>query len=147
MAKATKYKIDGISYDFNIWGINSPMEDYKLCWYLNKLLKWDFKRVEDVIVKSNKDKSLKEFNAYKYNNEIDLFTVEIIQNKKDGNILLPELINFDYIFIFQGEEEYFNKEEITELLREIKGIQSIFELDINNIKSKSNLLFRHLNGK
>jgi len=145
--KKNKNIIDSISFNFNIWGINSALEDYRLCWLLNKILDWKLKRVDDIAFYHQKEKRYINFNAYKYVNELDFYTIEIIKNKHDGNILIPEMKNFDYIFLFQGEEDYFNKDEITQVLKQIKGIQSIFEIDIENIKTKYNLLMRHFNDK
>lgn len=145
MAKNIKYKIDGIDFNFHIWGINSPLVDYRLCWLLNNLLDWNFERVDDIEISSEKDDSTIYFNAYKYENKEDFYTVEIIQNKNDGFVLLPELRNIDYIFIFDGEEDYFDKDEITPIFQQIQGIQSIFEIEIDNLKSKYKLLMRHFN--
>jgi len=144
LAKQAKYRIDAIDFNFYIWGIHSPMEDYRLCWLLNNILQWDFRRVNDLEIYNDRDNMPMHFNAYKFENTADLYTIELIQNKHEGFILLPELKNFDYLFLFQGEEDYFNKDEITELLKKIQGIQSIFEIDIEQIKSKYKLLMRHL---
>ncbi|MCB0514092.1 MAG: IPExxxVDY family protein, partial [Bacteroidetes bacterium] len=85
------------------------------------------------------------FNAYKYENKEDFYTVEIIQNKNDGFVLLPELRNIDYLLLFDGEEDYFDKDEITPIFQQIQGIQSIFEIEVDNLKSKYKLLMRHFN--
>ncbi|HMU97207.1 MAG TPA: IPExxxVDY family protein [Chitinophagales bacterium] len=145
MAKTIKHKIDGIDFNFHIWGINSPLVDYRLCWLLNNLLDWNFERVDDIEISSEKDDSIIYFNAYKYENKEDFYTVEIIQNKNDGFVLLPELRNIDYLFIFDGEEDYFDKDEITPIFQQIQGIQSIFEIEVDNLKSKYKLLMRHFN--
>jgi hypothetical protein len=144
-AKNKKEKIDVTAFNFNIWGINSAMEDYRFCWHLNKILKWELKRVNDVEFYNLKEKKEMQFNAYKYENDTDLYTIEILQNKRANCVLLPELKHIDYLFLFQGEEDYFNKDEITQFLGQIPAIQSIFEIDINKIKSKHNLLMRHFN--
>jgi hypothetical protein len=145
MSKKTKNIISAISYNFNIWGINSALEDYRLCWLLNQMLEWKLIRVEDIAFYNQKEKKYNNFSAYKFINDIDYYTVEIIKNKNNGNVLIPEMKNFDYIFLFQGEQDYFNKDEITLLFKQLKGIQSIFEIDMENIKSKHNLLMRHFN--
>jgi len=145
LAKTIKHKIDGIDFNFHIWGINSPLVDYRLCWLLNNLLDWNFERVDDIEISSEKDDSIIYFNAYKYENKEDFYTVEIIQNKNDGFVLLPELRNIDYLFIFDGEEDYFDKDEITPIFQQIQGIQSIFEIEVDNLKSKYKLLMRHFN--
>ncbi|MEZ5036329.1 MAG: IPExxxVDY family protein [Chitinophagales bacterium] len=145
MAKIAKNKIDGIDFNFHVWGINSPLVDYRLCWLLNNILEWNFERVNDIEIDSEKDNSIIYFNAYKYENKEDFYTVEIIQNKNDGFVLLPELRNIDYLLLFDGEEDYFDKDEITTVFKQIQGIQSIFEIEVDNLKSKYKLLMRHFN--
>ncbi|MFN8260316.1 MAG: IPExxxVDY family protein [Chitinophagales bacterium] len=141
---AKKQFID-VAFDFIIWGINSNIEDYRLCIFLNQHLKWNFKRVHDIEFYSPQIKAVKHFNAYKYKNDADLYTVELIQNKNSGNILIPELKNIDFIFLLNGEEEYFDKETFTDALSKIAGVQSVLPIDVNSLKSKHNLLIRHFN--
>ena len=141
---AKKQFID-VAFDFQIWGINSNMEDYRLCLHLNQYLKWNLKRVHDIEFYSPQIKGFKHFNAYKYKNEADFYTLELIQNKNAGNILIPELKNFDFLFLLNGEEEYFEEKEFTDLLAKIPGVQSAIQMDVNTLKSKHNLLIRHFN--
>ncbi len=96
-----------VEFDFSIWGINSSVEDYRLCLYLNQSLKWNLKRVHDVEFYSSQIKGFKHFNAYMYKNDADFYTLELIQNKNSGNILIPELKNFDFLFLLHGEDELF----------------------------------------
>ncbi len=134
-----------LEFNFTTWGINSHMEDYRLCLNLNQHLKWHLKRVHDIEFYSPQIKGSKHFNVYKYKNEIDFYTLELIQNKNSGNILIPELKNFDFLFLLHGEEEYFEKDAFTRLLADSPGVQSVFEIEVNSLKSKHNLLIRHFN--
>lgn len=134
-----------VAYDFQIWGINSSMEDYRLCWHLNHFLDWNLKRIADIEYYISPAKGFQHFNAYKYKNEIDFYTLELIQNKNAGNILIPELKNIDFLFLLNGEDEYFDLKEFTDLLAKIPGVQSAMQIEINSLKSKHNLLIRHFN--
>ncbi len=133
------------AFDFTIWGINSGIEDYRLCLNLNQYIGCNFKRMNDIEFYSPQIKGYKHFNSFRYKNETDFYTLELIQNKNSGNIFIPELKNFDFLFLFQGEDDYFEKEVFIEKLRKIPGVQSFIELDINSLKSKHNLLIRHIN--
>lgn len=141
---AKKQFID-VVFDFSIWGINSGMEEYRLCLNLNQHLSWHLKRVNDIEFYSPQIKAFKHFNAYKYINTQDFYTLELIQNKNGGNILIPELKNFDYLFLLHGEDDYFDREAFSQLLEKIPGIQSVIQLEVNSLKSKHNLLIRHFN--
>lgn len=134
-----------ISYDFKVWGINSSIEDYRLCQFLNHHLNWQLKRVEDIEFYSSQIKGVKHFNAYKYTNDRDYYTVELIQNKNSGNTLIPELKNIDYLFLMKGEDDYFDLDTFIKSLSETNGVQSVLPIELSLLKSKNNLLIRHFN--
>ena len=142
---AKRNVIDAIDFNFLVWGINSNMEDYRLCWHFNQVLDWQLKRIQDVRFYSPRIKDHMHFNAYKFQQKIDRYSVELIQNKNAGNYLIPEMKNFDFLFIFQGEDDYFDVPGFSQLLTKITGIQSVIPVDVNSLKSRYNLLLRHFN--
>jgi hypothetical protein len=142
---AKRNVIDAIEFNFQVWGINSNMEDYRLCWHFNEKLKWEMKRIKDIRFYSPKIKDHMHFNAYKYQQKIDRYTVELLQNKNGGNYLIPEMKNFDFLFIFQGEDDYFDTDGFSKSLTNITGIQSVIPVNVNSLKSRYNLLLRHFN--
>ncbi len=134
-----------VFFDFKIWGINSNIEDYRLCLFLNQELKWHLKRVQDIEYYSPQIKNVKHFNAYQFNNEKDYYTVELIQNKNSGNVLIPDLKNIDCLFLMKGEDDYFDVETFIKSLSKATGVQLVSPIEINSLKSKHNLLIRHFN--
>lgn len=131
--------------DIHLWGINSNLEDYRLCWFINDTLQWKMRRIEDINFYNPKIKVVQSFSAYKYENEIDFYDAELIQNKRAGNYLLPEMKNFDYVFLLKGELEYFDIAAFEYQLSQISGIQLVYKVDLDKIKSRRNLLLRHFN--
>jgi hypothetical protein len=53
--------------------------------------------------------------------------------------------NFDFLFIFQGEDDYFDTDGFSQLLTKIPGIQSVIPVDVKTLRSRTNLLLRHFN--
>lgn len=149
---AKRHTIDRVDFNFLLWGINSNMEDYRLCWHFNRILGWQLRRIHDVCMESPKPKAENtpqkppvRYNAYRYQHQIDHYTVEVLQNKNGRNRLLPELKNFDFLFIFQGEDDYFDADGFSGVLTRIPGIQSVIHINVNTLKSRGNLLLRHFN--
>ncbi|MBL0342978.1 MAG: hypothetical protein IPP71_20170 [Bacteroidetes bacterium] len=68
----------------------------------------------------------------------------MIQNKNSGNILIPELKNFDFLFLLNGEEDYFEQKNFTDLLAKFRCAIR-YSVDVNLLKSNANLLIRHFN--
>ncbi|MCB9034472.1 MAG: IPExxxVDY family protein [Chitinophagales bacterium] len=131
--------------DIHLWGINSNLEDYRLCWYINETLYWKMKRINDVNFYNPKSKTVQYYSAYKFENEIDFYDAELIQNKRAGNYLLPEMKSFDYVFLLKGELAYFDTDAFEQQLSQISGIQLVYKVDLDKIKSRKNLLLRHFN--
>lgn len=128
------------------------MEDYRLCWHFNRILGWQLRRIHDICVEFPKPKDELEpqkppvhYNAYRFHQKIDRYTVEVLQNKNGRNRLIPELKNFDFLFIFQGEDDYFDAEGFSGVLTKLPGIQSVIQINLNAVRSRGNLLLRHFN--
>jgi hypothetical protein len=66
----------------------------------------------------------------------------VYHNQYDGEYLLPELKHMDFIWWIKGEfieDEKVN--DITQSIRQIKGVQLVAELTPDQIKNKGHLIF------
>lgn len=135
----------GFIFDFNTWGINTSLEDYRLCQFLNKHLNWQLQRTNDIEISTTTKDNIQIFNTYQYINQHDFYEIELIQNKKAGNILIPELRNIDFLLLQRGETDYFDKHTFSKTIIEIAGIQTAMQIDIDTLKSRHNLLISHFN--
>jgi hypothetical protein len=126
-------------YDFQLIGISSHAKDYRLSWELNK--KFDINLVkEEEVVFSSKKSGIKEFSMYFYQDDLEERDVRLIGNKSGGSYLVPEKKAADFFLMLYD----YNSLEINEMMREIRKINVVltaFELDVNTLKSKENLLF------
>ncbi len=126
-------------YDFQLIGISSHAKDYRLSWELNK--KFDINLVkEEEVVFSSKKSGIKEFSMYFYQDDLEERDVRLIGNKSGGSYLVPEKKAADFFLMLYD----YNYLEINEMMREIRKINVVltaFELDVNTLKSKENLLF------
>lgn len=126
-------------YDFQLIGISSHAKDYRLSWELNK--KFDINLVkEEEVVFSSKKSGIKEFSMYFYQDDLEERDVRLIGNKSGGSFLVPEKKAADFFLMLYD----YNSLEINEMMREIRKINVVltaFELDVNTLKSKENLLF------
>lgn len=66
----------------------------------------------------------------------------VYHNQYDGEYLLPELKHMDFIWWIRGEWVEDEKvKEISQTIRDIKGVQLVVELTPEHIKNKGNLIF------
>lgn len=139
MGKKTVLKLD-IDYDFNLLALATSEKDYRVCWFLNKVLHFSLIKVKDIELHIKNKKKITYFSHYQYTSDIDKRNYSLIFNKSLGEYLIPEVKEADCFLKIDG---YITQDEIENLLATIKElniIQAIFKLDINTLKSKQNLI-------
>lgn len=150
-------------YDFTLFGIVCFERDYRFCWALNKELGWKLEKTDDYELHGKKQE-LFHFTMYAYIDEELYREYYILSNKSynflkstsvpatadlfgeepeisDRQLLIPEQAKADYFILIKGN---IDKEETPALLDKIKRISFVvtgFDIAINSLKSKQNLLF------
>lgn len=126
-------------YDFQLIGISSHVKDYRLSWELNKKLDIELVKENEVTFSNKKgDKSV--FSMYFFQDDKEERDIRLMSNKFEGRLLIPEKKAADYFLLLYD----FTAIEATDILRTIRKINVIltaFEVEVNTLKSKENLLF------
>ncbi|MGC1632707.1 MAG: IPExxxVDY family protein [Gelidibacter sp.] len=144
---------------YSLLAIHCRLEDYRLAYLLNKHLKLNLKR-------QPQDLDYKYFAAtysiYEWNDEEHFATWHMVSNvcKKEedslqssGSLfstnekvlktyhLLPELKNVDYLIKISNDDRYFDEKEMLERIQAIPQIITTYTIDVDQLKSKENLIF------
>lgn len=130
-----KYEID-----FQLIGIVSPVQEYKVAHQLNKLLKLQFKRIEDWEVLYPKKKELQYFKQYYYKDELLKRVFHLIKNKTGRFCCLPEFSVVDYLFIWQGDTLGDEVSHFYKLISTLTMVSSAIQIKQNDIKNIENIL-------
>ncbi len=126
-------------YDFELIGISCHSKDYRICWSLNNALKTNFKRIEDYeIQKKNEIINFPFFEYIDEDNNIEYF---VIANKSSEGYLVSEKQSIDYFLVLKGSVTDRLVENLTKKVKEIDVVIIAHRIDINELKSKQNLLF------
>ncbi len=138
--KKSKLLVD-YEYDFELFGISSPVRDYKLAWVLNQALKIHIVKVEDLEIEYyNQDNIITSHFLY----EAEYAKLRLVKNKSYGEekkpLLVPELPNFDYFLLIHDQSQVFDVPEMLARLKKLVLIQYIQPIDIEKLKSKENLI-------
>jgi hypothetical protein len=141
-------KNDGFSmeldFDFNLFAIITSAKEYKLAWWLNKILCLDLQKDEDIILDFLKGKSL---NVSNYSYKTTHSSVHVIRNKCSEYInfakpyLIPELQQYDYLLLVKDPAEVYELNKWEEKLNSINIIELVQQIEINSLQSKENLIF------
>ena len=131
-------------YDFSLFGLISALKEYKLAWMINRHLEVQLDKSMDIKIDFLKSQDLLISN-YLYETENSSF--RLLKNKSmeqfedNSAFLLPELNRFDYLVITKGFEDTYSRAEIKKKLATIPNIQYVQHFEVENLKSKENLIF------
>jgi hypothetical protein len=129
------------NYDFELLGIASSVRSYKLAWEVNRALRVDLRKRDDLKLTTRGG----EFFFTFYSHQSTINTVSLFRNRSNegdlkGIFLVPEHPHLDYILYARGNEEVSGK-RLQELLREIPSIELVAFLPLAALKSKDNFIF------
>lgn len=125
-----------------LMGIVAPMEAYKFCWQINRLLNFDFRIVPEMELSMNKKGRNYFFSIYVFNQPSTSASHFLYANHCDGEYLLPELRHFDYLWLVKfNEVDEAEMRLFIDSLRTIPMLQMVTDLSIEKIKNRENLFF------
>lgn len=138
----TKFQLD-VDYDFSfrLIGISCHARDYRLSWALNNDLAIQMEKVH----RENANEGLKKNGVaieslYSFTDEENHVTYQLMYNKHNNNLLLPEQKAADFLFIIdQISDEKF--EEVVQKIKQNELVKTAFVIDVGSLKSKENLIF------
>lgn len=129
-------------YDFVLIGIVAAFKEYKLAWLLNKYLKIELKKSDDLEYNFLKGCKLIISN---FIFETEYISFRLLKNKSVdfyGAIkpyLIPELKQYDYLILLNRDYADVNTDYFTEI-KKIPYLELVIILDANILPSKDNLL-------
>ena len=129
------------AYDFDMIGILSHHNDYRLAWGLNeRLLIQLVKTDEEFVVVNKKGIKISSHSMYEFKDNENLIEYYLIKNKSQGKFLIPEKPAVDY-FLFLYENHIWDLEDLVSELRQTPSILGIYTFDPEEFESTENLVF------
>ncbi len=133
--------IENFFEDTRLLGIMAPVRDYQFCWHLNNALGMDF-RINDLEIQRTNKKRNYFFAVYEYGEPTGSLTHYLYNNQFDGEYLLPEFRNLDFLWLMKGDDVPDDTiEQIVQVIKTISRVQLVTELSISKVKNKENLVF------
>ena len=138
-----KFLLDEEDYfDFRLIGISSHVHDYRICWAVNKALGLEMaKSDEEILIQPKRGATPIPFSIF-YTFDMDTeVEMELIANRHMEGYLIPEMKTADYFLKFSGWHEESSPELIKKLRKE-NLVNMAFEVNLDDLKSKQNLVYR-----
>ena len=132
------------SYEFELFGLSTAAREYRLAWEINKACDIALVKDEDIPYELRSGKKVL-ISCYVYETENQV--LRMLKNKPvEGQspsfqFLLPEVKQFDYLLMLEGEGDTIHPEHLKEILSNLPIIQYFTKLDTDKLKSRDNLIF------
>lgn len=141
MNKKLVIKTDKQDFE-SLLGIASIENDYKISWAINNQLSIKLKKAPDLEIKS-KDKEINTgFSNYTYDNIDNHVHIKLLQNKREGFVLLKSYKTIDYFLMIESAGSLPPKEKLIDQLKSIRSVLAVFEIDLTKL-SKSDIEMLH----
>lgn len=138
----TKELTEMFFLDTRVLGIMAPVKDYQFCWHVNTSTGLDFRLNTELEIKLIRKKRDYFFSLYEYNEPNKFLSHYIYKNQFDGEYLLPEFRNLDFLWLMKGDEVSEEAmQETIQTIRSIPQVQLVAELPVEKINNKENLVF------
>ena len=128
------------TYSFEVIGISSHENDYRVCWAINTELNYSLKKTDDHSIFDVKNNLKNNFSLFDYFDEESLMTFYLVSNRNENGYLIPELKNIDYFMLLMGETEPLFLNNFVARLKKINIVSTAAVIDINSLKSKKNFI-------
>ena len=147
--------------DYQLIAIHSSLEDYRLAYYINQNLPINLKKENCNIQISNKEGET-QFTRFAFEDSKDIVW-NLVQNKNDVFVpsqnsnqglfaetnnkfstkiyLIPEFKKVDYFLKIENGEVNIDVSKITNCIKKIDRVSTVYALEVEKIKSKNNLIF------
>jgi hypothetical protein len=147
--------------DYQLIAIHSPLEDYRLAYYINQNLPINLQKSNGNIHISNKEGET-QFTRFIFEDDKDI-AWNLIQNQNDALVatennnqglfadssnkfaakiyLIPEFKKVDYFLKIENDEVEIDVSKIINALKKIERVSTVYPVEVEKIKSKNNLIF------
>jgi len=147
--------------DYQLIAIHSSLEDFRLAYYINQNLPINLKKENCNIQISNKEGET-QFTRFVFEDSKDI-AWNLVQNKNDVFVpsqnsnqglfaetnnkfstkiyLIPEFKKVDYFLKIENGEVNIDVSKITNCIKKIERVSTVYAVEVEKIKSKNNLIF------
>ncbi len=133
---------DDFFEDTRLLGINSTKKSYQFCWHVNNALSYHFRLNPEIEIQLKRKGRNYYFRVYEYTVRNSFISHYIYHNSHDGEFLLPEFRNLDFIWMIKNESCDINQcNELISSVRKLSDVLLVTELPQEKIKNKNHLIF------
>ena len=130
-------------YDYDLYGLQTAVPEYKLAWQLNRTLQIDLKKAVDLVLEdvSNPPLLVSNFIFTATHRTFRLLRNQAFSTAEATAFLLPELKQWDYLLQVHDPSNSVNQDTLLTEVGTLSDIEQIVRIEMSLIEHKENLLF------
>jgi hypothetical protein len=127
-------------YDYDMIGLCTHHNDYRIVWGVNELLDIQLEKKEGNFIISNARGIISQHPYYEFNDSENFLSYFFIKNKHEGKYLITEQKQIDY-FLFLINNNLHNVSTVIQKIKTLPTILAAYEFDPTEFQSTENLIF------
>jgi hypothetical protein len=127
--------------DFQLIGIASHENDYRLAWAINTALNIALVKNPDAIIFHDKYKQDIHLSVFSQEFTELGFILKLFANRGDNFFLLEEYRNIDFFLKIEGEPKAQKTDEMVRSLKGIDIIMGVYKIDVKTINKIQRIIF------
>lgn len=129
--------------DFDLWALVTPLPDYRLCYFMNKVCSLSLARLNDLNIWLPKGKTKADFSAFGYADSANYVDYFVLANGSDSHqhVLLPEMKQVDFLLLVKGTRSSNHVDRQIKRIQDMQQVQTIFPVNAVALHSVNNLIF------
>ncbi|MCF8302014.1 MAG: IPExxxVDY family protein [Bacteroidales bacterium] len=139
MAKKLKLEVD-YSEDYRILGVSSHLKDYRIAFFLNKVLEFDLRKTTDFLFQQSANQPALNYSFYHYRTPDAWFVYSMIGNFNAYGRLIVSLWQYDYIIFVNGPSEDHEIETSLKAIRSIQHVLTASEIPFDKVKNINHII-------
>lgn len=132
-------------HDYDLYGLQTSVPEYKLAWQLNRTLQWQLKKAADLALEGVTDTN----SAYKVSNFVFTTThrtFRLLKNQtfvaaEPVGLLLPELPEWNFFLQVHDPSANWQPELMVAAVGALAEVKQVMRIDVATVEDKDNLLF------
>ncbi|MGB3852538.1 MAG: IPExxxVDY family protein [Tunicatimonas sp.] len=133
-------------HDYDLYGLQTSVPEYKLAWQLNRTLHWHLKKAADLALEVE---GVADDSAYKVSNFVFTTThrtFRLLRNQtfaatEPAGLLLPELPEWNFFLQVHDPSASWQPELMVAAVGALAEVKQVARIDVATVEHKDNLLF------
>jgi hypothetical protein len=112
--------------EFDIFGVSSSEQSYRLAWAINRSFGWRLTKTRDIVCSQRYGFS--NHDCYEHVSSNEMLRIHLIDNKTADGVLIPEMHTFDFLLKITDIHQVLG-EEFFKKLRKSPFVMAVYPID------------------